>query len=284
MKKELDFENEFEKRQPKRTHLLRFMREAMGVERVTWDMLTKVNLIDVADHIKCVCSPNSAKVYYAIICAFLKLYQEEGIIPCKHPEEVLKCKKVPQQNVALTEEELHRIEEYYDKLWNTYGHKEEKDCLTLFLIEAICGARSCDVEKLTVNNINNHMLTYVSKKTHIMATIPEHSRLRQLLERKPKRTYFNMTKNRIIKRVAKKVGITQPVTIFYRGAMITKPKCDLLGTHSARRSFASILSEKGVPTPEISQYMSHASIEMTNRYIIVDNQKISEAALSFFYK
>ena len=71
MKKILDFEQEFMKRQPKRQHLVRFMREAMGVEHVTWEQLTKVNLIDVADHIKCVCSPNSAKVYFAIICAFL---------------------------------------------------------------------------------------------------------------------------------------------------------------------------------------------------------------------
>ena len=162
------------------------------------------------------------------------------------------------------------------------GKKPEKDVLTLFLIEAITGARSCDVEDLSINNIKDNKLSYVSKKTHVLAVIPEHRRLQELLMRKPKKAYSNTTKNRTIKRIAEKVGITQPITLYYHGAMETKPKFEYLGTHSARRSFASILSEKGVPIAEIAQYMSHTNTSMTERYIKVDNQKASMAALSFF--
>lgn len=282
MKKILSFEQEFERRNPKRIQLIRFIREAIGVRETNWSDLTKVNLIKVADYIKDRVSPNSARTYFAEIVAFLHCYDDEGIIPCKNPSEVLKCKKVPQQNTALTEDELHLIEAYYDSLWLKKGHQAEKDVLTLFLIEAITGARSCDVEDFTLNNIDNNQLTYVSKKTKTLAIIPEHRRLKELISRKTTAVYSATTKNRTIKRVAKAVGITQEVTLFYHGCMQTLPKYETLGTHSARRSFASVLSAKGVPIAEIAQFMSHNSTQMTERYIKVDSQKASEAAMSFF--
>jgi integrase len=64
--------------------------------------------------------------------------------------------------------------------------------------------------------------------------------------------------------------------------MVTKKKYQLCAFHTARRSFASILAAKGVPVAEISQFMSHSSLSMTERYIKVDTKKISEEALSFF--
>ena len=278
----LSFEQEWMRQKSGRIQIIRFMREAIGVSEVSWQDLTKINLIRVADYIKDRVSPNSARTYFAEIVAFLHCYDDEGIIPCKNPSEVLKCKKVPQQNTALTEDELHLIVAYYDSLWLKKGHQAEKDVLTLFLIEAITGARSCDVEEISTNNIENHLLSYVSKKTKTLAVIPEHCRLQQLISRKPTAVYSATTKNRTIKRVAKVVGITQPITLYYHGAMVTKPKNEFLGTHSARRTFASILSAKGVPIAEIAQFMSHNSTQMTERYIKVDSQNVSEAAMSFF--
>lgn len=282
MSKILSFEQEWVKTHPKRIGVLRFLREAIGVTEVQWSDITKQNLYKVEEKFKERVISNSCRTYFAEICAFLKRYDEENIIPCKHPEEVLKAKKVPQQNTALTEEELWKIEDYYDKLWKKKGHQAEKDVLTLFLIEAITGARSCDVEEFKLDNIENHQLTYVSKKTKTLAIIPEHRRLRELISRMPTTTYSGTTKNRTIKRVAKAVGITQNVTLFYHGRMQTLPKYKTLGTHSARRSFASVLSAKGVPIADIAQYMSHQSTSMTERYIKVDSQNVSEAALSFF--
>lgn len=279
----LSFESEWVRRMPGRIQIIRFMREAIGVKEVKWDDLTAYNLSLVKDYIcKRAGSSNTAVTYFADIKRFLTVFRKEGIVPCDEPEAFLKAKKEPQQNVALNEKELNLIVEYYDELMKKKNHKPEKDCLTLFLLEAFCGARSCDIDVMTASNIVNGMLTYVSIKTHVLATIPVHRRLAELISRKPKTVYSNTTKNRIIKRIAKKVGITQPVTIFYHGQMRTLPKYEYLGTHSARRSFASILSEKGVPIAEIAQYMSHTNTSMTERYIKVDSHKVSEAALSFF--
>lgn len=280
--KVLSFEQEWTRRKPGRPQILRFMREATNVNEVKWSDLTTYNLSLIRDYITSQVSGNSAVTYMAELKGFLSAYKDEGIVPCSEPAKFLHGKREPQQNVALTEEELKLIENYYDRLWEKKGHQPEKDCLTLFLIEAICGARSCDVEEITLKNIKDNMLSYVSKKTHVLAVIPEHKRLQQLIERKPTNKYSTTTKNRTIKRVAKAVGITQPLTLYYHGEMATRPKYEYLGTHSARRTFASVLSSRGVPIAEISQYMSHSNTSMTERYIKVDQNKASDAAMSFF--
>jgi len=276
------FEKEFAMKNPGRTQILRFMREALDVDEVKWESLTHLNLVSVAEHIRSCVSPNSAVTYLAIVKAFLAQYKDEGVVPCSNPAKALKAKKVPQQNVALTLDELNKIERYYDRLLAKGGHQAEKDALTLFLLECFCGARGCDVENMTLENIKDGKLTYVSQKTQILATIPVHRRLEDLLSRKPKKQYTACTKNRIIKRVAERCGISDPVTIFYHGSMQTKPKYEYLGTHTARRTFSSILAANGTPIPEISQFMGHSEISMTERYIKVDMNTVSQAAMAFF--
>lgn len=282
MSRILSFEQEFTRVVNDRPQILRYMRQAIGTEEVQWSDITGANLADMASYIADSVSPNSAVTYCAIIKAFLARYRDEDIIPCKTPEKYLKAKKFPQENVALTSDEVQRIVSYYNALQARPGHQPEKDVLTLFLLEVFCGARSCDVEKLTAGNICDGRLTYVSQKTHVLATLPVHRMLPVLLKRKPEKEHPIGVKVRTIKRVAKACGIDTPVTICYHGEMRTRPKYEYLGTHTARRTFASILSEKGVPIAEIAQYMSHTNTTMTERYIKVDTNKVSEAALAFF--
>lgn len=282
MANKLSFEKEFLKAQPKRTQILRYMREAIGVKEVVWDQLTTLNLSKVSDYINEAVSPNSASVYLAILKAFLGKYIDDGFIPCKKPHKVLKGGKCPQQNVALTESEVAKIEGYYDRLWETGGDQIEKDCLTLFLLEVFCGARGCDIENMTLKNLDGNKVSYVSKKTHVLTIEPEHRRLKELIIRKPLRDYCPMTKNRVLKRVAKKCGITQQIQLFYRGVMQSKPKYEYIGSHTARRTFASILAARGVPIAEISQFMGHTNTSMTERYIKVDTQQVSAEAMGFF--
>jgi integrase len=276
------FEKEFVRRYPNYEFLVRYMRAAVEKEEVNWCDLTATNLTDFVNYLKDSVSPNSAGTYCAVLKSFLNLASDEVDLPTMRFAKILCVRKVPQQNVALTEEEVRRIDEYYQRLLKKDKHKVEKDVLTLFLIECYCGSRGIDVENMTVDNISDGKITYVSQKTHVLAIVPEHHRIRDLFLRKPKKNYSRVTKNRIIKDVCEKCGIDELVTLYYHGSMVTKKKYELCAFHSARRSFASILAAKGVPIPEISQYMSHSSLSMTERYIKVDSKKVSEEALSFF--
>lgn len=280
--KTLSFEQEFERRNPKRIQLIRFMREAIGVRETNWSDLTKVNLIKVADYIKDRVSPNSAKTYFAEITAFLHCYDEENIVPCKHPEDVLKAKKVPQQSIYLTEEEMKRIENYYDDLLTKDNHQAEKDVLTLFLLESWTGARVSDCKALTAKNIADGKLSYTSIKTSVLTEVPEHRRLCELISHIPSKDYSATTINRTLKRVAKKCGITEEVTLFTKGKMQTGPKCNFVSSHVGRKSFCTILARRGVDIYTISAFAGHRSTMQTDHYIVRDTVETPKEAISFF--
>ncbi len=276
------FEQLFLEQNPNYIFLLERLRRAIGKDCIEYKDITTVNLRRFKDFMESEVTANSMRTYFAVLKAFINGCVNDGLIASDKCLSALKVKATPQQNVALTESEVESLYKYYVRIYARKNHQAEKDVLTLFLIECYCGARGVDVEKLTLDNISNGMLSYVSQKTKVLAVIPAHKSLPMLLSRMPDKQYTRQTKNRIIKNACKRCGIIEPVTLFHRGAMRTLPKYELTSTHCARRSFASILAAKGVPVVEIAQYMGHENTLTTNRYIVVDTHNTSEAAMSFF--
>ena len=74
--------------------------------------------------------------------------------------------------------------------------------------------------------------------------------------------------------------MTELITVFVGGKTVTKPKYELVGFHTLRRTFASIMASKGVPVPVVSKWMGHSNTAQTNRYICIDmseqNKKYAE--------
>ena len=110
------FEKEFVRRYPNYEFLVRYLRAAIEKEEVTWCDLTATNLTDFVEYLEKTVSPNSASTYCAIVKSFLNMVSEEADLPTMKFAKILRVKKVPQQNVALTEDEVRRIDEYYQKL------------------------------------------------------------------------------------------------------------------------------------------------------------------------
>ena len=276
MNKVLSFEQEWI-RQNQRIQILRFMREAIGVDEVQWQDLTTLNLSKVREFITEKVAGNSACTYLAIIKAFLSHYKDENLFPCKDPARELKAKRVPSQHVFLTEEEIERIEHYKPK------NDTEKDVKAAFLIECYLGARRCDVLSLTTDNIKDSRIVYVSKKTHVECSVPIHKNLMKYLRYKPTKNHDRTVANRTIRRICREVGITNEIQIFYHGKLQKKPKCEFIASHTARRSFCSNLAQRGVDIYTIAALAGHnQNITMTQRYIIPDTDTLSEEAKSFF--
>jgi integrase len=277
MDKVLSFEQEWTRQCSNRPQILRFMREAIGVVEVQWGMLTTLNLSKVRDHICTKVAGNSACTYLAVLKAFLSRYTDEGVIPCKNPAKELKTKRVPSQNVFLTESEIELIEKYKPK------NDCERDIKAAFLIECYLGARRCDVLELNENNIMDGRIVYVSKKTHVECSVPIHRNLLKYLHYKPKKSHERAVYNRTIQRICREVGITTEIQIFYHGKLQKKPKCEFVGSHTARRSFCSNLAQRGVDIYTIASLAGHQqNITMTQRYIIPDTDQLSAEAMSFF--
>ena len=90
-----DFERKFAARYPERSYLPTMMATALGLPRISWKDLTKVNLVRIADYIRQTHAPNSAKTLLAVIKSFLNIYSEEGLFPCKDFSKILSSRSVP---------------------------------------------------------------------------------------------------------------------------------------------------------------------------------------------
>ena len=272
----LSFEQEFTRRQPKRVHLLSFLREAAGVKEVNYSDLTLSTLEDARNLMSERLAQNSVQVYCAILKAFLNDISEEVNLPTKKFNRALTVRKVPSEQVILNEEEINLIEQYKPK------SDHEKWVKAQFLCEYYCMARTSDIQTLTEDNIKDGFITYVSKKTKTFTAVPLHSKFLEYFSQRGQ-TLAPMTYNRIIKRICKNVGITEPIKLFYHGKTIYTPKYRLVASHTARRSAASELARRNVPISTISQLMNHGGrITTTQRYIFADTRNLAEEAMSFF--
>ena len=273
----MDFEKEFG--QTANAHLLRYFHEALGADKIEWEMLTIRNLAKVRECMEKTCAANSVVTYCAIIKSFLAQYTDTGLLPCgKDYKTALRAKKEPSEQIALTEDEMALIENYAPK------SKLEREVKARFLCEYYSLARSCDIDNMTSENIDEdkRIIKYVAIKTKKQAIVPLHRNFTRYMNERgdtPKQWSFNKT----IKRICKKCGINKKVKIFNRGEERTVEKWELVGSHTARRSGATNLAMRGVPIPVIAKMMSHGQdVEMTQRYIWIDSVNLDEHQLDFF--
>jgi len=269
-------EEVFHTKYASKSHLYKHMCNALG-KHVEFRDLTKPNLVRIKDWLAERVSPNTVVLYCSVIKACMNLYSDEGLFNCRGFSQVLKHKRVPSMNVYLNEEEIHKIEMYKPR------NKCENDVKIKFLIEAYTGARLSDVERMTSNDIKDGYLTYISKKTNVLSKIPVHKNLEQLLEAKKSITTSRSIYSRTIKQICKNCGIDEETSIFYHGVQQVKPKWKFVGSHTARRSFATNLALRNVPIQVISKMMGHSGdTKMTEKYIMANIEAIDDNAMEFF--
>ena len=131
----------------------------------------------------------------------------------------------------------------------------------------------------TMPVIRQNEITYINirqQKTGAKVSIPCRAELRAILEK------YNFeiphledqTINRLIKQVARKAGITQPVSIETTKGGVkkqeSKEKCDLVMSHTARRTGATLMYLAGVDIYDIMKITGHTTPEMLKKYIKAD--------------
>lgn len=253
-----------------------YVAEALDVEVPRWEHFTKVNLIEVRNFICNKVSPNSAKTYCSNLSATLNDFKEEGLIPCTNVCDPLNVKKVPSQHTFLTVDEIELIHNYIPQT------ETERTIKRWFMVECYTGARTSDARLLTEQNIKGDKIAYISGKTKIEAIVPIHKNLAQYLAipEGEKDNHNRAVVNRTLKSICKRLGIAKEITLYKAGKSQTKPKWHFIGSHTARRSFATNLALAGEKIAVISAYMGHTNIEMTSKYIVIDTENVEVS--SFF--
>lgn len=186
--------------------------------------------------------------------------------------------------IYLTEEELQ-------KLWDVHLDSEtEKKARDLFLLGVYTAARYSDCVNFSKKNIIGDKFRYTQKKTGQSVVMPLSPKVKLLLARNEGAAprIALATYDRAIKSATMKAGITTPTettrTIGSRHKTQSAPKCDFIGSHTARRTGCTLLYKSGVPL-KVCMYLSgHTSESNFLRYIRITKEEGADmlAKLDFF--
>lgn len=271
--------NAFADKYPTQIYILD-MFESANLCEATWENLTKARLQAFVDYMGERIAPNSVAQYATKLKAVLNLYAEEVQLP-KGFAKVLSPRKDKVQNVYLTEAELQRVMDYHPK------NNREALVQAQFCIGVLTLARHSDFVTFDESNIVNGSLVYVSQKTKIQSVVPSSPTLlrfirvqKELLEGGVSVSENAFTAN--IRRICLKCGIVEPIKLYQRGEMVTKPKCEFVSSHTARRSGVTNLYLRGLDLLTISKIAGHTDTSTTLGYICCGIRELPQEAKDYF--
>ncbi len=205
-----------------------------------------------------------------------------------------KCIKLTENvdNVYLTEEELGKIASL--NLTTPYLDKVRDQ----FLLLAWTGCRYSDLPKLKKDNIltlknGGQAFKFEQKKTATKVVIPILPQLQVILEKydyQVPEPMNNQPFNRFLKEIAKLAGLDEEVTITQTESINGKVdrvthrfhKWECVTAHTARRSFATNMYNRGYPTLMIMKITGHKTEKAFLTYIKVTEEENAERMLELF--
>jgi integrase len=183
-------------------------------------------------------------------------------------ETVEKPQNKFQEKIYLTPKEIQKIAEVKDL------SEENERIKDVFLIACYTALRFSD---LAEGVRKDGFLHVIQKKTGQKVVLPISEKLERILdkyERVPR--ICNQYFNREIKKIAEKAGVTELVGITsYRGGKMIreeKRKCDIISSHTGRRSFATNAINAGIPHTHVMKFTGHRSMNAFMSYIRSDAQ------------
>lgn len=148
----------------------------------------------------------------------------------------------------------------------------------LALVGFFTGLRFSDFSNLDLQSIEGNFIKLKQIKTGSRVTIPIMSKLRPVLAKYPDGlpTISNQKFNDWIKIISKMAGLTELKTITtYKGNIqnkVTHPLYELVSSHCCRRSYATNMFNKGVPTLLIMNSTGHKTEAAFLKYIRATNE------------
>lgn len=206
----------------------------------------------------------------------LKTVMSEGLKLKYHTNtdfQMFKTRREEPDTVYLTSEEVERLWEYKPK-----GELERK-ARDLFLLGVWSCARFSDYSRLSMEMIWDGAIHFTQKKTASSVIVPASPRLIEILERNGGRAphLAQQHLNEWIKKVCRACDITQKVEVTRGNGLIhtteTKEKCDLVSSHSARRTGATLLYLTGIPLQQVMLITGHKDHDSIRHYLRLSKEE-----------
>lgn len=164
----------------------------------------------------------------------------------------------------------------------------------LFLMACYTGLRHSDliqVRRSSVRLVDGYpCLMAIQQKSGSSVAIPLVEQAVHLIDEQPEgfvpiqSNHYNV----ILKRIGEQAGLTETVSVSsrYKGKLIHSVQrlCDTLASHTARRTFASLMTEGGMTTKVLQQLMGHATISSTEKYVRLPSKVVVAQTLEAWHK
>lgn len=178
-------------------------------------------------------------------------------------------------SVYLSEAELQQLK---DKNLSDSPHLER--VRDWFLLLAWTGCRFSDLTKIAKTDIKDGFITFRQQKTNNKVTIPLHPVVLEVLEKynfSLPEEISNQKFNDYIKEACKlaELNSKEQITITRGGVLKTEtlPKYELISSHTGRRSFATNMYKRGLPTLMIMSITGHKTEKSFLKYIKVKQEE-----------
>lgn len=151
----------------------------------------------------------------------------------------------------------------------------------VFVIGCLTGMRYSDYVTLTSSNIIGNTIVRRTKKTGATVVIPIHPLVREIISKLdgefPCYKCSQSNFNKVIKNICKRAGVAGDVlverTVGTRVQRKRVKRYALVGSHTARRSFATNLYLSGVSAGRIMLLIGHKTEEAFFRYIRINKEE-----------
>lgn len=228
--------------------------------------------------------------YKSTLTAKLKTVMNEGFERGFHKNEDFRkfvTSYKAADTIALTQAEV-------DALWSADLTGKQADARDIFVVGVYCAGRFQDYSMLSEENISGDgRLRYTQRKTGQSVVIPCSPRIKEVFARHGGRcpAITEQEVGRHIKAVCKDIGGSFNDVVEIRtskGAEIRvekKHRYELVSSHTARRSGASILYKSGVPIRVCRFLTGHTTDSMFLNYVKVSKEEGADIlAMSDFFK
>lgn len=170
--------------------------------------------------------------------------------------------------VYLTNDEVTKIAEL-----PLCGHyKLARD---IFIIGCHTGMRFSDYSRLSMNDISDGVIHFITQKCQAPVDIPAHPRVLQILQSYggtlPQITPQKF--NAYIKDVCKEAGINESVLVRKGGKHVRSEKWELVSSHTARRTGLTNMYKAGIPTYRCMMISGHKTEQVFLTYLRITQEE-----------
>lgn len=187
-----------------------------------------------------------------------------------HNEEFRTFRKEVEQvdAVYLTNEEVTKIAQL--PLCGTHAIARD-----LFIVGCHTGMRFSDYSRLSMNDISDGVIHFITQKCNTPVDIPAHPRVLEILAKYggsvPKITSQKF--NLYIKQVCKEAGLNESIVLRKGGEHIRCEKWELVSSHTARRTGLTNMYKAGIPTYRCMMISGHKTEKVFLTYLRITQQE-----------